>query len=55
MLEVDLDFDCFHESNPLCPGADFEKRYRQNYGDFDCNWVPRACVPIGDDCYPDVE
>jgi hypothetical protein len=49
MLEIDHDFDCIHRSNPTC--SDFEERYRTNYGDFECEWVPSSCTPIGGGCY----
>lgn len=49
MLEIDLDFDCVHDSNPTC--GDHEQRYRDNHGDFACEWVPSACAPIGEGCY----
>ncbi|MCS6797971.1 MAG: hypothetical protein NZ898_05500 [Myxococcota bacterium] len=49
MLEIDHDYDCLHRSNPLC--ADFDERYTRNWGDFDCDWVPSACTPIGEGCY----
>lgn len=49
MLEIDLDFDCVHRSNPTC--SDFEQRYRDNHGDFECEWVPSACVAEGGGCY----
>jgi len=52
MLEIDHDFDCLHRSNPLCPGTDFEDRYRTNYGDFACEWLPSDCIPSVPDCYP---
>jgi hypothetical protein len=51
MLEIDLDFNCWHLSNPLCPGKDFTKRYVDNYGDFACDWVPRGCTPATNGCY----
>ncbi len=49
MLEIDHDFDCLHRSNPTC--SDFEDRYRDNHGDFECDWVPSSCTPDGDGCY----
>ena len=49
MLEIDHDFDCIHRSNPTC--SDLEERYRENHGDFECEWVPTACVPEGSGCY----
>jgi hypothetical protein len=49
MLEIDQDFDCLHDSNPTC--RDFETRYRDNYGDFECEWVPSACAPEGAGCF----
>ncbi len=49
-IEVDQDFDCIHRSNPTC--SDFESRYQDHYGDFECAWVPPTCVPEGDACYP---
>ncbi|MBX3272932.1 MAG: hypothetical protein KF729_21900 [Sandaracinaceae bacterium] len=49
MLEIDHDFDCLHDSNPICD--DHERRYRDNHGDFECGWVPSACTPAGDGCY----
>jgi hypothetical protein len=52
MLEIDLDFDCIHRSNPTC--RDFETRYRDNYGDFECEWVPSSCTPEGSGCYRSV-
>ncbi len=52
MLEIDLDFDCIHRSNPTC--ADFEARYRRNWGDFGCEWTPSSCVPTSTGCYRDV-
>jgi hypothetical protein len=52
LLEIDLDFDCFHRSNPLC--NDFEARYRASYGDFVCEWTPSACTALTDGCYRDV-
>jgi hypothetical protein len=53
MLEIDHDYDCLHRSNPTC--SDFERRYRDNYGDFECEWVPFACTPMGTGCYRGVE
>ncbi len=54
MLELDQDYDCTHRSNPTC--SDFEHRYETNYGDFECDWVPAACVPTAPGgCYRDVE
>lgn len=52
MLEIDLDFDCIHRSNPTC--SDFEDRYRRSWGDFGCEWTPSACAPTGAGCYRDV-
>lgn len=49
MLEIDQDFDCVHDSNPTC--HDFEDRYRTHHGDFECEWVPGACAPVGTGCY----
>lgn len=49
MLEIDHDFDCIHRSNPTC--SDFEERYRDNHGDFECEWIPSACAPEGSGCY----
>ena len=48
-LEIDLDYDCLHRSNPTC--RDFAERYRDGYGEFGCEWVPTACEPVGDGCY----
>jgi len=48
-LEIDLDYDCLHRSNPTC--RDFESRYREGYGDFVCDWVPSSCAPAGAGCY----
>ena len=53
-LEIDLDFDCLHQSNPVCPGRDFEQKYIDNYGDFECEWVPLLCAPTQAGCYPPV-
>jgi hypothetical protein len=52
MLEIDHDYDCVHRSNPTC--SDFEDRYRDGYGDFECEWTPSACEAVGADCYRDV-
>ena len=49
MLEIDHDFDCIHRSNPTC--RDFVDRYRDNHGDYECAWVPSACVPVGTGCH----
>ncbi len=53
MLEIDLDFDCLHRSNPTC--GDFADRYRTHWGDYACEWVPSACTPIGTGCQRSVE
>jgi hypothetical protein len=54
-LEMDQDYDCIHNSNPLCtyvtygplclpmtaaPGTDI---YQQSYGSFEPGWQPAAC------------
>lgn len=49
MLEIDQDYNCIHDSNPTC--RDFDERYRAHHGDFECEWVPSSCTPIGDGCY----
>jgi hypothetical protein len=49
MLEIDHDFDCVHRSNPTC--SDFEDRYRESHGDYECDWVPSACTPEGTGCH----
>jgi hypothetical protein len=41
MLEIDHDFDCFHQSNPTC--GDFAQRYVDNYGDYGADWTPAGC------------
>lgn len=55
MLEVDLDFDCLHRSNPLCPGRGFDEAYAEEWGDYECDWVPAGCTPDGEGCHRGVE
>jgi hypothetical protein len=43
LLELDHDFDCLHQSNPLCPGRDFAAEYVTRYGDFVPTWAPTGC------------
>ncbi len=52
MLEMDLDFNCVHDSNPTC--GDFVSRYVRNYGDFACGYVPTGCAALGDGCFRSV-
>jgi hypothetical protein len=54
LLELDHDFDCFHQSNPLCPLRGFDDLYRESYGDFECDWTPTGCRATGDGCYRSV-
>lgn len=49
MLEIDQDYNCVHDSNPTC--RDFADRYRDNHGDFTCDWTPSTCTPLGAGCY----
>jgi hypothetical protein len=49
LVELDQDFNCVHDSNPTC--HDFEDRYRAHHGDFECEWVPSVCTPVGTGCY----
>lgn len=49
MLEMDLDFNCVHDSNPTC--GDFASRYTRNHGDFACGYVPTGCTAEGDGCF----
>ncbi|HTM22733.1 MAG TPA: hypothetical protein VL172_19555 [Kofleriaceae bacterium] len=51
LFEIDHDFDCLHQSNPVCPGKDFDDEYAASYGDFECDWVPLGCTPSGTGCY----
>lgn len=53
LLEIDHDFDCLHQSNPVCDGREFDLAYTDNYGDFECGWVPIGCTPTGTGCYLD--
>jgi hypothetical protein len=41
LLEIDHDFDCFHQSNPIC--GDFLDRYVSHYGDYEADWRPTGC------------
>jgi hypothetical protein len=50
MLEIDQDYNCVHDSNPLC--GDFDERYRRSYGEPGCGWVPDGCTADGSGCYP---
>lgn len=43
LLEIDHDFDCLHQSNPLCPNRGFDTTYAANYGDFVPTWAPSDC------------
>jgi hypothetical protein len=43
MFEIDHDFDCLHQSNPLCPNRDFAADYITNYGDYAPAWAPAGC------------
>lgn len=52
MLEMDLDFNCVHDSNPTC--GDFVSRYVRNHGDFGCGYVPTTCTPVGEGCFRSV-
>jgi hypothetical protein len=54
-LEMDQDYDCFHNSNPSCPyilygpacapmtSEDGTVIYTQGYGDFEPAWKPSGC------------
>jgi hypothetical protein len=54
-LEMDQDYDCVHNSNPLCsyftygPACTFMANaqgtdiYKKNYGDFEPGWHPTGC------------
>lgn len=53
MLEIDHDYDCLHRSNPTC--SDFDEKYRDNYGDFMCEWVPEGCTTTASGCYRSVD
>lgn len=53
MLEIDHDYDCLHRSNPTC--SDFDEKYRENYGDFECEWIPAACTSTAAGCYRPVD
>jgi hypothetical protein len=43
LFEIDHDFDCLHQSNPVCPGKGFDATYAANYGDYDADWAPDGC------------
>jgi hypothetical protein len=55
-LEIDQDYDCPHNSNPLCsyttygalcfPGSSKKgtELYTENYGSFDATWQPADCA-----------
>jgi hypothetical protein len=51
MFEIDHDFDCLHQSNPVCPGRGFDAAYADHYGDFECDWVPAGCESAETGCY----
>jgi hypothetical protein len=43
LLEIDHDFDCLHQSNPICPDRGFDAEYITNYGDYAPTWAPTGC------------
>lgn len=43
LLEIDHDFDCLHQSNPVCPNRNFDTKYATNYGAYDAAWAPAGC------------
>jgi hypothetical protein len=43
LFEIDHDFDCSHNSNPACPGRNWEQEYAQNYGVYAADWIPGEC------------
>ncbi|UJR86707.1 Hypothetical protein I5071_88080 [Sandaracinus amylolyticus] len=44
MMEIDLDFNCVHDSNPTC--GDFYERYVTSNGEFECEWAPSGCGSV---------